>query len=208
VLINWCYKGIAESADFDDAMAERVVMETGLMSKWITAHSGLSLASVQGPQQTALSAFALDDHVNDYYAVKDFTPYISLGAGCMEYQGPGVPPVPFPALATAAEFATTWGTTSGYVFSLWVVTSPQEASDLPGLAEEVRNLRLFSHFHYYHHEGEIAAKLYVPRRQVECVFKVDALGNPIAASWTGGGSVLDNPEFVGPNAISNVIAAL
>lgn len=32
--INWCFKGIEEIGSFDDAMAERVLTETGLLSEW------------------------------------------------------------------------------------------------------------------------------------------------------------------------------
>jgi hypothetical protein len=208
VLINWCVKGIAEGTHFDDVMAERVLSETGLLSNWVVANGSNPLAITQGAAQNALSALALDDHVHDYGTVGPTTPYISLGAGCVEYQGPGMPPVTYPAVATATEFATTWGSTPGFIFSLWVITAPKPAADVPGLAEELRDLKRFPSFYEYHREGEIAAKLYVPRRQVEWVMKLDPLGNPIAASWSGGGSILENPDFVTPDAVSNVIGLL
>ncbi|MFD1765269.1 hypothetical protein ACFSAG_00235 [Sphingorhabdus buctiana] len=208
LFINWCYKGIAESASFDDAMAERVIADTGLLSNWVVANGAAVLASAQGASQNALSAAALDDHVNDYKKVAATTPYISLGAGCVEYQGRKMPAMVVPALATALNFATRGGRTPGYIFRLWVVTTPKPAADIPGLAEDVRDLRLFSGFHKYHYQGEVTAKLYVPRRQVAWVMKVDARGDPLDASWTGGDSVIANTDFIAPHAVSNVIGSL
>lgn len=208
MLINWCFKGIAESAIVDDTMAERIVTDTGLLSNWIIANGGTILANAQGASQNALSATALDDHVNDYNKVKATTPYISLGAGCVEYQGRKTPARAVPALATALNFATRGGKTPGYIFRLWVVTTPKPAADIPGLAEDVRDLKLFSGFHKYHHQGEVTAKLYVPRRQIAWVMKVDAQGTPMDASWTGGDSVIANTDFVAPHAVSNVVGSL
>lgn len=208
MLINWCFKGIAESATVNDAMAERLVSDTGILSNWIVANGGATLATVQGASQSALSATALDDHVNAYKRVSATTPYISLGAGCVEYQGRGKPARVLPALGTALNFATRGGTTPGFIFRLWVITTPKPAADIPGLAEDVRDLKLFSGFHKYHYQGEVTAKLYVPRRQIAWVMKVDAQGDPLDASWTGGDSVFANPDFVAPDAVSNVIGSL
>lgn len=208
MLINWCFKGISESTGFDDAMAESVVTDTGLLSNWMLSNHASTLSGVHAASQAALSRAALDDHVNNYRAVSAATPYISLGAGAVEYQGRSKPAVTLPALGTAMRFATNWGKSAGYVFRLWVVTSPKPAADIPGISEDVRDLKLFSGFHRYHYQGEVAAKLYVPRRQVAWVMKVDKLGDPVDASWSGGDSVLTNPDFVAPHAVSNVIGAL
>ena len=54
----------------------------------------------------------------------------------------------------------------------------------------------------------MTAKLYVPRRQIAWVMKVDAQGDPVDAAWSGGDSVFANAAFVAPNAISNVIGSL
>lgn len=206
--VNWCYKGIAESASFDDTMAANVVTQTGLLSSWMLVHGGHALQNVHAASQNALSQSALDQHVNNYAAVASTTPYISLGAGCVEYQGRGKPALVVPALSTALGFATRRGRTPGYLFRLWVVTTPKPAADIPGLAEDVRDLKLFAGFHKYHYQGEVTAKLYVPRRQIEWVMKVDNLGDPTNASWLGGGRVIGNADFVAPDAVSNVIGAL
>lgn len=208
VLINWCLKGISESTGFDDAAAESVITHTGLLSNWMWANHATALSGVHAASQAALSSTALDDHVNKYSAVSATTPYISLGAGAVEYQGRGKPALVLPALGTATRFATSRGKTPGFIFRLWVVTTPKPAPDIPGLAEDVRDLKLFSGLHKYHYQGEVTAKLYVPRRQIAWVMKVDKLGDPVDASWSGGKNVLANSEFVEPHAVSNVIGAL
>jgi hypothetical protein len=76
---------------------------------------------------------------------------------------------------------------------------------LPGLAEEIRDLNLFSNFFRYHRQGEITAKLAVPRRQIEHVVRFDRNLNPEPASWPGGRSSLLNRDFVFPDCVSNVI---
>lgn len=208
MLINWCFKGIPESTGFDDAMAETVITATGLLSNWMLANHATNLSAVHAASQGALSESALDDHVNNYNAVSSTTPYISLGAGAVEYKGRKSPAMVLPALGTALRFATRRGRSAGFVFRVWVVTTPKPAPEIPGLAEDVRDLKLFSKFHKYHYQGEVTAKLYVPRRQVAWVMKVDKLGNPVDASWAGGGSLLANGDFVEPHAVSNVIGAL
>ncbi len=208
MLINWCFKGIAESTGFNDAMAERAINDTGLLSNFMLANHATTLGGVHAASQAALSAIALDNHVNNYDAVKATTPYISLGAGAVEYQGRGKPALVLPALGTALRFATRRGKSAGFIFRLWVVTTPKPAADIPGLAEDVRDLKLFAGFHKFHYQGEVTAKLYVPKRQVAWVMKVDKLGDPLDASWSGGESVLVNHDFVEPHAVSNVIGAL
>ncbi|MFH7813275.1 MULTISPECIES: hypothetical protein [Acetobacter] len=207
MLVNWCFKGITESPTFDDTTAEGVLTDTGLLSQWIIHNRGNPLAGTQVAQQNALSASALDDHVNAYRKVSATTPYISLGAGCVEYNGRKKPALTFPAIGTALKFATKGGKSPGFVFRLWVVTTPKPAPDIPGLAEDVRDLKLFPTFHRFHYQGEVTAKLYVPRRQIAWVMKFDAKGNAINAAWKGSNNYFINTDFVEPDAISNVIGA-
>jgi len=202
--INWCLKGIAETASFDDIAAAAVLTSTGILSKWMLASTGTpTQANIDG--QTALTASALDDHVNNYRKVQHNTPYISLSSGCVEYAGSALPPIRYKALRTALNFATNGGKQSGYVFRCWVVTGLKPAPELPGLAEEVRDLNIFADFYAYHRQGEITAKLVVPRRQVERVVKFDRNLNHQNAIWPGGGSLLFNHGFMAPHRVSNVI---
>jgi hypothetical protein len=59
------------------------------------------------------------------------------------------------------------------VFNLWVLVSPKAAAELPGFAEEVRELNLFTQYAVFHDEGEVAAKIFVPSRQIQSVEKYD-----------------------------------
>jgi hypothetical protein len=85
------------------------------------------------------------------------------------------------------------------------VTGLKPAAELLGLAEEVRDLNLFANFFAYHRQGEVTAKLVVPRRQIERVMKFDRHLNAEAAAWSGGGSSFYNPNFISPSRVSNVI---
>lgn len=206
--INWCLKGIAGGGGFGDVEALEVMTSTGILSNWMRTHTTAALGAANVDAQAALSLAALDDHVNDYGAVGATTPYISLSAGCREYAGPSLPTQVYPAYRTALEFATTWGATFGYIYRCWVVTAPQVAADIPGVADEVRDLNLFGDFYSYHTEGEIAAKLVVPVRQIQCVQKVDA--NLQLAGWHDGhgANARMNPRFRRPETISNLIPEL
>lgn len=204
--INWCLKGISQSSSFGDAQAAGVLTDSGLLSAWMIANSHQNAAQANIDAQNALSFSALDDHINSYGLVGRDTPYISLSAGCVEFSGDATPPIRYTALRTALDFATSGGTTSGYIFRCWVVTSLKPVPELPGFAEESRDLNLFRDFYGYHFEGEVTAKLFVPRKQIQWVLKVGPHVMPVSASWTiPAQSTLYNPDFVHPDRLSNVI---
>ncbi len=206
--INWCLKGIAAGTEFADVEAVQVMTETGIRSNWMRHNEDLPMVQANIEAQKALSLGALDDHVNDYYAVERDTPYISLSAGCREYAGYSTPTTTYPAHRTALEFATQFGTTTGYIYRCWVVTAPQIAADTLGVADEVRDLNLFADFYAYHVEGEIAAKLVVPVRQIQWVLKVGP--DLMPATWTrlGHSDALTNPDFRRPQTIANLISEI
>jgi len=207
--INWCLKGIAENASFSDAQAAAVLSSTGILSNWILANATLANQQANINSQNVLNASALDDHVNNYAKVAKDTPYISLSSGCIEYAGSTKPPIRYPALHTTMRFATKGGTQSGYVFKCWVVTGLKPAAELPSLAEEIRDLNLFANFYTYHRQGEVTAKLVVPRRQIEWVIKFDRDLQPAKTFWTASGrNHLNNGDFVGPERVSNVIEVI
>ncbi len=209
--VNWCYKGISESATFSDAEADAVLSHTGILSVWMLANGGIALNVANVESQNVLNANALDNHVNMYGLVSTITPYISLSAGCVEYAGRYSIPIRYAALRTALDFATDGGRTSGYVFSCWVITGLKPVPELPGFAEETRDLNLYANLYQYHYEGEVTAKLIVPRRQVQWVLKVGPNLQPVRASWTPGGVPIrahSNRDFVFPDRVSNVIEAI
>jgi hypothetical protein len=205
MLIHWCIKGIRGSGGFGDVEALWLLTTVGIQSNWMHANAGMTVAQGNIASQNALSLAALDDHVNDYGAVGSSTPYISLSAGCREFAGTTLPAARYPAYRTALEFATNWGDTFGYIYRCWVVTAPQVAADVPGIADEVRDLNLFADFYQYHCEGEIAAKLVVPVRQIQWVQKIGANLRPMGWSDGHGPRARKNPNFRRPQTISNLI---
>ena len=196
MLIQWCLKGISEQpGGFGDPEARRVLAGHGLGAAW--QRGAGTRGDLPGDAHGALSDQALSDHVNNYAAVQGNTPYLSLTAGCIERDPHTLSAVTHSAMNTALSFATRNGTVAGYVFRLWVLVAPKPAPELPGFAEEVRSLLLFDHLTLFHDEGEIAAKLFVPARQIESFTKYDANLNPIGAAVLNG-------DFVPPERINNV----
>jgi hypothetical protein len=210
MLIHWCMKGIEETSTFGDADAQAILDSTGLLSAWMHSQAAQPLAAAHIDGQAALNTTALDDHVNDYGFVRLTTPYISLTTGCWENVTTGppfhdpLPPLHYPAWATALKFATDWGRKPGYIFRCWVVVAPSVAAELPGLADEVRDLNIFHDFWNFHREGEVTAKLYVPRRQVQHAIKVDVRGSP--TDWSDGHPPTRlNSDFVPPERVGNIV---
>jgi len=192
--IQWCLKGVAEYPSFSDAQAI-AVLDSGLPSNWLRQNASSQLdAGLIGGQQ-ALSATALFDHVNDYASVGARTPYISLSAGIVQPGDFGF--ATFPAWYTAADFATRGPTGEGYIYRVWTVVAPKVSSSLMNVSDEVRDLNIFRHFWRYNREGEIAAKLLIPFTQIEWVLKLNSLLDTI---WR-----TDNPRFVRPESISNLL---
>jgi hypothetical protein len=203
--INWCLKGIQENSQFGDTEASSVLTNTGILSTWMLRNGRTSSDQANIDSQNALSARALYDHVNAYWLVRNDTPYISLSAGCVEFTNAATPPIRYAAVKTALDFATDGGRTSGYIFRCWVLTSLNACAELPGFAEEVRDLNLFAGYYAFHNEGEVAAKLVVPRRQIQWVQKVDKDLQPIAAFGGTSSRALRNVDFLRPERLSNIV---
>lgn len=206
MLIQWCLKGIPErlgepgEPDFGDAEARAAVDRVGLRSTWLRRQGGAA-SGLPSLAQPVLSQPALDAHVNGF-APGAPTPYLSLSAGATEIDPVSGAALRTSALQTALGFATGNGRCDGYVFRLWTLVSPKPAAELAGFAEEVRDLNLFRQFTPWHHEGEIAAKLYVPARQIESVTKYSA---GLAPLWSP--PAYGNPAvFVPPERISTIVA--
>jgi hypothetical protein len=200
MLIQWCLKGVAESSAFTHSQAKAAVTSDGLTSTWLRNPTRAGIPTLPQDSHFSLSQAVLDAHVNAFSSAAGNTPYLSLSAGCVELDPSKATTIVYPALETALDFATKSGTCAGFVFSLWVLVSPKPAPELPGFAEEVRELNLFKQFGIFHHEGEIAAKLFVPARQIELFKKYDK-------DLTEIDSFL-NPTFVPPERISNVLELL
>lgn len=200
MLIQWCLKGIAEHAAFGDAQARSALSGVGLTSAWLRSLTGSDIMNFPPDSHAALSQAALNAHVNGFGSVSATTPYISLSAGCVLLDPATSTTTVQHALDTALYFATGGQRHAGYIFRMWVLVSPKPGPELPGFGEEVRELNLFPNYGYYHSEGEIAAKLFVPARHIAWVMKYDA---GLQNLWRH-----DNPDFVPPERISNVLDML
>jgi hypothetical protein len=203
--IQWCLKGIPEYQRFSDVAAVRLLSD-GIASSALHTAAKSPVMPGYGDAHSALNGKALDDHVNNYAVVGHTTPYISLSAGVVLPSPIGGITV-LPAWQTAAEFATRSGTCAGYIFRCWCIVSPKSVPEIAGVAEEVRNLNIFRQFWIFQDEGEIAAKLIVPARQIECVHKIDASLRP--SNFSGRGkSRIDNTGFVPPDRLSNLLEVI
>jgi hypothetical protein len=200
MLIQWCLKGITERGSFSDNQVAAALAGEGLSSAWLRGQRQPSMANFPGQTHYVLSRNALDAHVNGFGTSASSTPYFSLSAGCVELDAVTRQTTTFSALQTALEFATESGSRPGYVFRMWVLVSPKPAPELPGFAEEVRELNLFAQYAPFHYEGEVAAKLYVPARQIEWAEKYD---EKLRRQWRW-----PNPRFVPPERVSNVLDVL
>ncbi|WP_199556078.1 hypothetical protein [Sandaracinobacteroides hominis] len=153
-----------------------------------------------------MSETALNDHVNNFPSVWDRTPYISLSAGIVLPDPVGGVSV-LPAWLTAAAFATNYGRTSGYVYRCWCVLSPKAVPELACIADAVRDLNIFRKYWIFHGEGEIAAKLTVPARQIERVHKIDKNTNSLNFAGHARPEIF-NGKFVSPDRLSNLLEAI
>jgi len=198
VLVQWCLKGVAKSKTFDDAEALKVLSDDGLTSNWIRKNHGTSLGQGLRDGHAALSDTALARHVNAYATVAADTPYLSLSAGVNERDPVSGKLLPHPAWTTALDFATGGGRHDGYVFECWVHLPGNPAPELPGFGEEVRNLNLHRRFTTWLQQGEIAAKLVVPPRQIKRVMKFSTSLVHVRLK----GDV--NKHFVPPERVSNI----
>jgi hypothetical protein len=192
--IQWCLKGIKESKDFGDAEA-RALLSTGLKSNWLRNNSTIAFDPGMTDAQDALGPTALFNHVHNYGTFSAYTPYISLSAGIRRSDG-GHGLQEFRAWETALDFATDSPTGTGYVYRVWTIVSPKPSPRLMGISDELRDLNQFWDYAYYNYEGEIAAKLLVPARQIHWVAKV---AFPATQVW-----VDTNTELVEPDTITNL----
>jgi hypothetical protein len=182
---------------FDVGQANAVLSSEGLRASWVRGATGTSASDFASASAPHLSQIGLDSHVNNFVASASTTAYLSLSAGCRERDPTRLSVLTYPAWKTAQAFATNWGRSDGFVFHLWVLVAPKPAPELPGFGEEVRSLLASPQFVTYHHEGEIAAKLYVPAKQISGWTLYDSNLNVVCARA--------NTDFVPPDRISNVI---
>lgn len=211
MIIQWCLKGIPETGTFGTFGAGQVIdilSTLGLMASWVRdpANSALPVAAGWAKAHADLSDAALAAHVNAHSLVGRKSPYISMTAGVVERDPVTRQLITHSPWKTALDFATDGGHSDGYVFECWVSVPFKPGPELPGFAEEVRDLNLHRYAAWWHHEGEIAAKLVVPPRQIRRVRKYSRSTAvlPLPAAVSAVAPAGFNPAFVPPERLSNI----
>ena len=206
MIVQWAIKGISGgSSGISDVDAKALIDDGhGIICNWWR-----NAFRIAPPQIRAkLSYSNLLRHVNQYAApdpvtgqpFSESTPFISLTAGCVERNTLLRTNLVIPARQTALEFATEWGTCSGYLFYCWVLVSINPAVEIEAAAEEIRELNTYRSYSSYQTEGEIAAKIQIPSNQIEKCEKYDPTNaGLLTPTW-----VHRNPNFESPEPISNV----
>jgi hypothetical protein len=169
MIVQWCCRGVPDIGP--DAVEAILGGGVGLVCRGWDG-SALSLEEAYA----RLTEHHLDLHVNHHNAidpdtgleVRDVSPFISLSAGCVERRRLLRTNVVHPAERTALEFATGYGTHPGWVFTCWVLVGVNRATEVAAVAEEVRELNHARRYSSYFTEGEVAAKVNVPSRQILC----------------------------------------
>jgi hypothetical protein len=107
------------------------------------------------------------------------------------------------AQMVASEFATDYGRTRGVLIYCWVVTSTVPAVSIEGVAEELRDLNSNRPYSAFQLEGEVAAKIRVPARQLYAYQWVELRGLTYRLE-----PAEFNPTFAPPSPLSDIRAAL
>ncbi len=209
--IQWCVKGIAGqdpaqglNDGLDDAAARDVIdSKTGIGCNWWRTQGTISPAE----RRAKLTAGNLDLHVNNYAAIRNDTPFLSLAAGSVERDAFYRTNRVYPAVRVALGFATDWGNRPGYLYYLWTIVSLKMSVAIEQVAEEVRSLNVYQSWSPYQLEGEVTAKIYIPSVQIERVEKWEPVGQTRGMVRTAWPQPHVNPAFEEPDVISNIRTA-
>jgi len=204
MIVQWCCKGMP---GLSQNHVRHILLdgEGILCAHW---HNAKSTPAKRAPLPVAealdrLSEWDLDQHLHNFAAVRSTTAFISLSAGCVSRDTALRKNIRHPARLTALDFATKAGSTQGWIFTCYVFVGINPAPEIPAVAEEVRELNHARPYSPYYTEGEVAAKLHVPSRQILS-----------AEEWTPDGSggfgvrAFLNPRFVSPRPLVNERASL
>lgn len=97
------------------------------------------------------------------------TPFISTTAGTVERDAFYQTNILQPAWVEALRFATDGWSRDGYLFYCYVFIIGKKSVGHQLLAEEIRELNIYTGFSPFQPEGEIAAKIVIPPAQIEKV---------------------------------------
>lgn len=206
MFVQMCIKGIS-GITLDDARA--MLSKRGLACAWWRTTGQITSAEID----ERLTEEELDLHVNSFDEthptrggmVKDVTPFISLTAGSVERNAFLACNEIHPAHEVAMDFATSFGQLRGecFMFYCWVFVGLRPSMPVRYLAEEVRDLHSYTKYSRFQPEGEIAAKVDVPARQIEKFehyeYREDRRGQLRLARL----GIYDNPNYIGPHNVTN-----
>jgi hypothetical protein len=205
MFVQMCIKGI-NGISLADAQA--IMVRRGLACAWWRTARHITSAEIDD----RLTAEELDLHVNSFAEthptrgglVRNETPFISLTAGSVERDEFMARNDVHSAHEVALNFATGLGEQGEcFLFYCWVFVGLRPSVPVRHLAEEVRELHSYTKYSKFQPEGEIAAKIGVPARQIEKLehyeyredrrqqFRIRRLG------------IYDNPNYVGPHDVTN-----
>jgi hypothetical protein len=146
-----------------------------------------------------LTDHQLDRHVHDYARFGQQSPFISLGAGCVERDVLLSANYMYSAKDTALDFATNAFDHPGVLFYGWVIVALNPTVEVAAVAESIRDLNVYHRWSPYQLEGEITAKVQVPANQIDRIEWWDPDNDTAAPT-----DVYDNPDYTSPARITNL----
>jgi len=205
--VQMCIKGVS---GINVSMANEMLAGEGLVCNWWRKEGSI------GPKDIdkRLTSADLDLHVNSYEEqhpdlpgkVKEETPFISLTAGAVERSVFFKTNFVHPAHRTALLFASDFGRLRGecFLFYCWVVVGLKPAVEIRHLAEEIRELNTYRRYSAFQTEGEIAAKIEVPSRQIHRFERYRITDNANGLTDLDYIDSTLNPDYVDPYSIVNI----
>jgi hypothetical protein len=210
MIVQWCVKGVRgrfpnEPSDIgltENEAVDLVQNGHGIQCNWWRRVRWISPLQIR----QKLTATNLDLHVNNYSAVRDDTPFISVTAGCVERSTYMRTNVIHMAEDTALAFATENGARPGFLFFCWLIVGLKPAVSVEAVAEEIRELNTYQSWSAYQTEGEISAKIHIPSNQIERIEwwaprngSLERVRN--TPDWD---PAYFNPDFDPPSDVSNI----
>jgi hypothetical protein len=203
--VQMCIKGLS-GFPLDEAKA--MLAKRGIACNWWREAKHLSSAAID----ERLTRGELDLHVNSYDEehprggkVRDQTPFISLTAGAVERDAFLETNQEYSAHKVAMNFATQFGRWRGefFLFYCWVVVGMRPSLPVRHLAEEVRELNTYRAYSAFQLEGEIAAKIEVPARQIQKFEHYRYIETGPGRKSIEFIDSYPNPDYIEPHEITN-----
>jgi hypothetical protein len=207
MFVQTCIKGVH---GINLSVANEILDGEGLVCNWWRNKGTISAKDID----KRLTSSELDLHVNSYdeqhpdypEKVNKVTPFISLTAGAVERSVFYKTNFVHPAHRTALLFASDFGKLRGecFLFYCWVVVGLRPSAEIRQLAEEVRELNTYRRYSAFQAEGEIAAKIDVPSRQIHRFerYQITDTANGYPDLRYVDSKI--NPRYVDPYSIVNI----